>query len=505
MIRAAIYARVSTDIQAEKGYSIDTQLAACRQSAQEIGADIIKEFVDNGYSGEYIERPDMENLRKGIKNKDFDFVIVYDPDRLARNLAHQLIITEEIEKSGAQLKFVSVTFEHSPEGKLFYSIRGAISSYEKEKIKERTMRGKRGKLQAGKLVFNANPLGYDWDADKCMYVVNEDEAKVIRLIYDLCINEGLGTRCIALELNERAIPTQKNKKWSQPSIHKILTNEIYAGVHYGMKYYHKKTGLKDEVRLLRDENEWIPVSVPNIISKETWEKAKKQLEDNKIHSKRNTKETYLLQNILRCGKCGQYLSVVYSGKEGLHPRSYYWCRSRTNTFAGKSCGCRMIQSKILDNLVWDTLTNLCKNKKNLDAYIKSNSSVSTTKNSEAVASIKRLDEQEKKLIKQRETVMKWFGQLMISDTDAESQLDKIREQLQRINKARQTAKASLAMAKPRLSSAEIVSIYKSSVTENMTPEAMRDIIHRLIEKIDVLRTDNHFRIKTEVDMTIHFK
>lgn len=82
-------------------------------------------------------------------------IVIYDPDRLARNLAHQLIITEEIEKSGAKLLFVSVTFEASHEGNLFYSMRGAISAYEKEKIKERTTRGKKGKARTG---FALNPM-----------------------------------------------------------------------------------------------------------------------------------------------------------------------------------------------------------------------------------------------------------------------------------------------------------------------------------------------------------
>src|SRR5690242_2638446 len=103
MSKAAIYARVSTAEQAEKGYSLETQLAECRRKAAELGASGVEEFIDDGYSGEFIDRPALARLRNHLESGQFSQVIVFDPDRLARNLAHQLIITEEIEKAGVKL------------------------------------------------------------------------------------------------------------------------------------------------------------------------------------------------------------------------------------------------------------------------------------------------------------------------------------------------------------------------------------------------------------------
>ena len=194
--RVAIYVRVSTQEQAEHGYSLGTQMEACRQKAQELGAVTIREYIDDGQSGEFLDRPALTELRKGLKGKEFDLVIVYDPDRLARNLAHQLIVAEEIEKAAADLVFVSVTFEQSPEGRLFFSIRGAISSFEKEKIKERTMRGKRGKAAKCKVVTNSNPLGYDYDEANSMYVINDEEAKLVRKIFNHMVHDKMGTALI---------------------------------------------------------------------------------------------------------------------------------------------------------------------------------------------------------------------------------------------------------------------------------------------------------------------
>lgn len=170
IITAGIYVRVSTSEQAEQGYSIQTQIKACKDKAYELGAIDILEYADEGFSGAKLDRPAMTRLRDDIRNHKLDIIICYDPDRLARNLAHQLLITDEIEKYCREgLIFVSVSFENSPEGRLFYSMRGAFSAYEREKILERIIRGKKGKLQAGRL-GNNHLYGYDFDKDTQMYL-----------------------------------------------------------------------------------------------------------------------------------------------------------------------------------------------------------------------------------------------------------------------------------------------------------------------------------------------
>ena len=115
-MNAAVYARVSTDLQAEKGYSLQTQIEACTQKAKEMGAVAIKTYVDDGYSGSYLERPALDKLRDALDAKLYDMVVIYDQDRLSRTLSHQLLLTEEIEKSGAQLVFVSSEYKRTPEG-----------------------------------------------------------------------------------------------------------------------------------------------------------------------------------------------------------------------------------------------------------------------------------------------------------------------------------------------------------------------------------------------------
>jgi site-specific DNA recombinase len=109
-MNVAIYARVSTDMQAEQGYSLGAQVEDCTAKAKELGATMIKEYVDDGYSGAYLERPALESMREALRSGLFQAVVCYDVDRLSRNLSHQLIITEDIEKNGATLHFVKSNY-----------------------------------------------------------------------------------------------------------------------------------------------------------------------------------------------------------------------------------------------------------------------------------------------------------------------------------------------------------------------------------------------------------
>ena len=207
-MNVAIYVRVSTDIQAEHGYSLETQLEACRKRAAAIGATTIKEYVEDGHSGAYIDRPALNEMRDAIHAKMYDAVICYDPDRLARKLYTQLILTEEIERNGATPIFVDTEYKNTPEGKLFYHMRGVFAEYEREKIKERTMRGKRGKLKSGKVITDSHIYGYDFDSETCQYTVNPIEADIINKIFDWYITERIGgAEKIAIRLSEIGVPS----------------------------------------------------------------------------------------------------------------------------------------------------------------------------------------------------------------------------------------------------------------------------------------------------------
>lgn len=135
-----IYTRVSTEEQAKSGYSLSEQIRACRAKVR--NASEVFEYIDEGVSGKFLDRPALTKLRNDVRDGLIDRVICLDPDRLSRKLMNQLIISEELEKK-AKLVFVNGEYARTPEGMLFYQMRGAIAEFEKAKINERMSRGRR--------------------------------------------------------------------------------------------------------------------------------------------------------------------------------------------------------------------------------------------------------------------------------------------------------------------------------------------------------------------------
>lgn len=505
---AALYGRVSTADQAENGYSLSTQMIANRTKAKEFGVEKMIEFIDDGYSGEFIDRPALTQLRDTLRRREVDIVIVYDPDRLARNLAHQLIVTDEIEKSGAQLIFVSVTFEQSAEGKLFYSMRGAISAYEKEKIKERTMRGKKGKARQGKLVNNGRCYGYDYDKISSMYTINDEQAAVVRQIYGFCVKDKLGTALISKELNSLCIPAPRGNHWIVSSIHRILTNTAYKGIVYSMKHKSTKTGLSTRKIELRPESEWIPVQIPAIVDEVTWHTAQKQLQANKNFSKRNLKFNHLLNGLIYCARCGRKMTVKHSGKS-TNPVSYYVCLTQASTsymyLDGEKCTARRVPTTLLDELVWDKLCELAKDVQLMAQYTQNMGTPFSLTNIKTT--LARLNDTERKISIQKETIIRWYRQQLIGDADAEKQLDEINKQLMDISITKKNLNEELNFLSPQISAVNIAMNIKKffSNIEYYEEDERRHAVRTILEKVIVERIDTTYAKGSSPEFAVDLK
>lgn len=146
--RTAIYARVSSEQQAQHG-SIQSQLAAVLQFAASQGIKIDPDliFADNGVSGATLARPRLDALRDKAAAGEIDQILILNPDRLARKYAHQLMLVEEFKKFSVEITFVNRQIAASPEDQLLLQIQGVISEYEREKIVERHRRAKLHKAQ----------------------------------------------------------------------------------------------------------------------------------------------------------------------------------------------------------------------------------------------------------------------------------------------------------------------------------------------------------------------
>jgi site-specific DNA recombinase len=381
MNAAAIYARVSTDEQG-KGFSLSTQVKQCLAAAEQKGYTISSDYIfEDQFTGASMERPGLDRLRRLAQSGAIERVFVLETDRLARKAAYIVLIEEEFEKLRAPIEYVLEQYDNSPEGMLQRSIRGVIAEYEKAKTRQRSLRNKKERIERGfVLVGVMAPYGYSYvkGQHQGWLQINEEEARIVRLIFEWYVygddlGQKLGSCAIAARLSQMGVPTRfdaqgktKRRKqggtWSISTVKHILQNETYAGVwHYGK---HQRTAHSTHARRNRDE--WMPVSVPAIITRELYEAAQRQSQINLVRAKRNSRYSYLLQGRLSCPTCGRAFHCEADTRDQATTgnRFYYRCpgqrRAYSDDFAHCSCS-RSLRADVWDERVWKRLEGVLKN------------------------------------------------------------------------------------------------------------------------------------------------
>ena len=384
-MKIALYARVSTQMQ-EREETVASQIVELLLEATRHGAAVATDyhFIDEGYSGSTLERPALDALRDKVAEGMLDVVLVYDPDRLARNYLYQMLLVEEFERHNCRLHFVRCPIGRTPDEQLLLQMQGVIAEYERAKIRERTRRGKLHRMRNGELVTGRRTFGYQYfsrqgDIPARLEVI-EAEAAVIRNVFD-CFTDGQASiRQIAAKLNaEGAVKPLKSERWTASGVHYILHNNMYYGVGYANRVeavlpaagrplqpvYRKypKTGKRKRAR-----EEWFSFNCAPIISEETYLLAQDRLASNKALSSRNARHDHLLRGLIVCGECGKRFKA--SGRAGR-----YLCTYTQPTVAaerGKPCCGNHMRPRIteLDQAVWREVAGLIKRPSTLRKYHK---------------------------------------------------------------------------------------------------------------------------------------
>jgi len=341
--RAVLYARVSTDDQADKGYSLPSQLDAMRKYAERLGFSVVSELTEDISGAIPIsERPEGKKLAAMLKARQADVIIAYCVDRLYRDNVELLIAVRMWLRAGVEVHTCDIG-RIEDENNIILLIKGWQGSDERAKIRERCMRGKRAKAQAGKLIACRPPYGYAYVRDDKSQVItlfiDEPTARIVRLIYRWYVygdenGRTLPVYAIAKRLSELGVPTpgelQTSRRvyqrtrpsgvWNEYTVFAILTEEAYAGT------WHYNETIR-ATRQVRPQDEHIRIAVPAIVDRETWEHAQAQRKRNKALARRNAKRDYLLRGRIKCS-CER--SMCGRTNRG---RSHYVC---TSYHVGKS-------------------------------------------------------------------------------------------------------------------------------------------------------------------------
>ncbi|PWI58082.1 recombinase family protein [Sulfoacidibacillus thermotolerans] len=326
LTRVAIYCRVSTDEQAKEGVSLEEQrtrlIAYCRAMGWNVE---IVEFIDDGYSAKDLDRPALTRLLREVRAGTIEKLMVTKLDRLSRRLLDLLTLIDLFHDHQVAFVSTSEAFDtDTPAGRLTLQVLGAVAEFERERIRERVFENMLHAAKSGRWLTQ-HPYGYRL-VEKQL-VVYEPEAQVVRRVFRMFWEQGLGYLAIAKQLNKEAIPSRQNKQWSVRAIKLLLTNPAYRGT-----LVWNRVDSSTKTRRVRDEEDWVvlPNSHPALIDQELWDHVQQRILHNQVSptAPRAKTSPHLLGGFLFCGQCGSSMAIGWSG--GATRYRVYRCSGYAN-------------------------------------------------------------------------------------------------------------------------------------------------------------------------------
>ena len=377
--RAAIYARVSSEQQAEAG-TIASQVAALEQRLQADGLtlDVELRFSDEGYSGSTLVRPALERLRDAAATGAIDRLYVHSPDRLARKYAYQVLLVDEFQRCGVELIFLNRELGRSPEDDLLLQVQGMVAEYERAKILERSRRGKRHAAQRGSVnVLSGAPYGYryisKWEGGgTARYEVVLEEARVVRQMFTWVGQERCALAEVCRRLCQQGTVSPKGKStWDRTTVWGILKNPAYLGTaRYGktqigprrLRPRPPRNSTEQPRRaysIYESADGGIAIEVPALVDDALFGAVAEQLAENRQRARQRRRGArYLLQGLLVCKQCGYALygkpvsPAAAKGKKRHY--AYYRCLGTdAYRFGGQRVCCnKQVRTDALEEAVW---------------------------------------------------------------------------------------------------------------------------------------------------------
>ena len=364
-MRAIVYARVSTDAQERGGTSLDTQERESIEYARAKG-ETVTQVIRDVASGASLDRPGLEQVRRAMRDGSCDVVLAHAVDRLSRNQNHIGVLLDEAEEAGVRLDFVTEEFEQTLVGQFILAARAFVAATEREKIVERTVRGKKERARSGRLpqATGKGCYGYTYVPATGQRDLNPEQAPIVVRIFEEFVG-GKGCSRIAEELNADGVPTFTGKHWSPITVYRTLRRETYTGITIyrktGTKMV-KRPGRKHRVREVfeRPESEHIeiPGASPQIVPRELFSRAQALLDDPARRTQRAPSRNYPLSGRIRCRGCGAGM-VGHATNRGRY--FYYRCNRRYLAAEEGRCKSRPVRTEVLEAAVRDELSEFLAN------------------------------------------------------------------------------------------------------------------------------------------------
>lgn len=484
----AAYCRVSTD-KADQLNSLEAQKDFFSEYTKRTGDTLVRLYADEGISGTKIKnRKEFLHMMADAEHGLFDLVVVKDISRFARNTVDLLQNVRKLKSLGIETQFLTANMTSMGNSEFVLTIFGALAQEESANTSKRVKFGKKINAEKGRVPNIV--YGYDKTiGDYFNLTVNQEEAQIIRQIYQWYTKDGYGASKIANMLNEKGVKTKRNCNWSQNATCRILTNELYTG-----KVINGKQEVADFLsgqRKEKDETEWFVVERPElrIIDDETFEQAQEILHSrhdafNISHERQSNK--HLFSTLIKCKECGWSFRRTVRQYKNTYVR---WVCSGHNGKGADSCpnAVTVDEEELIQALQEYFQEILGKKKKVINYVIKEFQRVYKAKD-ENIEYEKQLNTELNRLRKSREKYMDMYTDDLISREELNEKIGGMRKEIERLEN--ELKMVSYHLTKGEQLEAILNSTFKQLEDITDVHEMTNAQLKRLINKIEVDKDGN---------------
>ena len=508
----AIYCRVSTDEQAEFGYSIDEQKRLLEEWCKANDYIIYKCYSDRGISGKNIkDRPALKELLSDAKEGKFDMVISWKINRVSRKLEDVLKIVSLLEKNNITFKSYSEPFEtDTPAGRMQFQMMALIGEFERGTIAQNVKMGMIAKAKSGNWC-GGRVLGYDLVPNnspeeekkgKNKLKINEKEAEIVRFIFNE-YSKGKGYKAITNQINKLGYKTKKGNDFSVGSIRDILTNPVYIGE---IRYNVRQNWSEKRRRNINPNPIRVKGKHEAIIDRELWDKVQLILESKKGKPSRIYDGEYPLTGILRCPKCGAGMVISRTTNtlaDGSKKRIAYYCCGNWKNKGTSVCNSNTIRVDKANEYVFKKIEELVSNEAMIKAVVKNINKERKDKVKPAKRLLGDIDKELEKLDKRKRKIFEAYEDDILTKEEFQIRKDELNEKIRILEEEKKpllnTISEDVSEEIPYEFIKDILMNFSKVLNSSVSREQQKKLLHMIISEITMNESREIESIKLNIN------
>ncbi len=498
-LRVTYYARVSTERE-EQASSLENQISYYTDYIKCNPLwTYVEGYIDEGISGASTKKRDSFNrMIKDGKKGLFNLIITKEISRFSRNTVDSIQFTQQLLQYNVGVLFQNDNINtFDTDGELRLTIMSSLAQDELRRLSERVKFGHKQCIKNGKVLGNDRLYGYN--KKNCVLTINEEQAEVVRLIFDLYANQELGVRTISKILYERGITSSKGNLFNTRTMSNMLCNPKYKGFYRGnittsIDYRTKKSIFlpKSEWVMYKDE------SIPAIVSEELWEKANKLFLSRSMKFKDSgawTHNKYAYSGKIVCAEHGtSFMRVLReSGKE-------VWLCSTYRTRGASTCTAPFIYTSELDGIMAEIFLNMQKDKyKIIDDIVKLIKSSPDRKNYEQ--SMDSIEKEIASINQKKEKLLELLIDEVLSNTEFKKRNNELNEKIVKLESNLQSIEGEKRTAnETQCNIKDIRRVLEGELS--MENGVNSELVTSILEKVIVFNTGDKLHVKLQIHLAI---